>query len=109
MVNVMKVMADHRLDAIAHKTVEHQPTLISQGVGPPYYDMHGATHINTFLVHVPSVSVPAGWTSQGLPVGMTFLGRPFDDGTMIKLAYGYEQATGHRIPPTTTPGLPGEP
>lgn len=109
MVNVMKMMADHGLDAIVHKTVEHQPTLISQGVGPPYYDMHGATHINTFLVHVPSISVPAGFTSQGLPAGITFLGRPFDDGTMIKLAYGYEQATGHRSPPSTTPSLPGEP
>lgn len=109
MVNVMKVMADQQLDAIAHKTVEHQPTLISEGVGPPYYDMRGATHINTFLVHVPSISVPAGQTSEGLPVGITFLGRPFSDGTMIKLAYGYEHATGHRIPPNTTPRLPGEP
>ena len=34
MVNLMKVMADHRLDAIVHKTVEHQPTLISDGINP---------------------------------------------------------------------------
>ena len=108
-VNVSKIMADNRLDAIVHKTVEHQPTLISQGVGPPYYDMRGATHINTFLVHVPSISVPAGLTSEGLPVGITFLGPAFSDAAMIRLAYGYEQATGHRIPPPTTPGLPGEP
>jgi len=109
MFNVMKMMADFQLDAIAHKTVEHQPTLISQGVGPPYYDMRGATHINTFLVYVPSISVPAGFTSDGLPVGITFLGRPYDDGTMIKLAYAYEQATGHRHPPSTAPALPTEP
>ena len=109
MFSVMKVMADHQLDAIVHKTVEHQPTLISEGVGPPYYDMRGATHINTFLVHVPSISVPAGFTSEGLPVGITFLGRPFSDGTMIKLAYAYEQGTGHRRSPSTAPPLPGEP
>ena len=48
--------------------------------------MRGATQINTFLVHVPSISVPAGFTLEGLPVGITFLGRPFSDGTMIKLA-----------------------
>ena len=82
-----------QLDAIVHKTVEHQPTLISEGLGPPYYDMRGTTHINTFLVYVPAISVPAGFTSDGLPVGITFTGRPYTDGTMIKLAYAYEQAT----------------
>jgi len=109
MFSVMKIMADAQLDAIVHKTVEHQPTLISEGVGPPYYDMRGTTHINTYLVHVPSISVPAGFTSAGLPVGITFLGRPFSDPAMVKLAYAYEQATGHRQPPDSAPPLPGEP
>ena len=109
MFSVMKMMADSQLDAIVHKTVEHQPTLISEGIGPPYYDMRGTTHINTFLVHVPSISVPAGFTTDQLPVGITFLGRPFSDGTMVKLAYAYEQATGHRRPPGISPPLPGEP
>ena len=92
MFSVMKMMADFEIDAIVHKTVEHQPTLISEGVGPPYYDMRGTTHINTFLVYVPSISVPAGFTSDGLPVGITLLGRPYSDGAMIRLAYAYEQA-----------------
>ena len=109
MFSVMKIMADAQLDAIVHKTVEHQPTLIAEGVGPPYYDMRGTTHINTYLVYVPSISVPAGFTSAGLPVGITFLGRPFSDPTMVKLAYAYEQATGHRRPPDSAPPLPGDP
>ena len=108
MFGVMKIMADLQADAIVHKTVEHQPTLISEGLGEPYYDMRGTTHINTYLVHVPSISVPAGFTSAGLPVGITFLGRPYSDGTMIKLSYAYEQGTRHRRPPSTTPPLPGE-
>lgn len=109
MFNVMKIMADLQLDAIVHKTVEHQPTLIAEGLGEPYYDMRGTTHINTYLVHVPSISVPAGFTSAGLPVGITFLGRPFSDPAMVKLAYAYEQATGYRCPPESAPYLPGEP
>jgi Asp-tRNA(Asn)/Glu-tRNA(Gln) amidotransferase A subunit family amidase len=109
MFSVMKIMADLQLDAIVHKTVEHQPTLISEGLGEPYYDMRGTTHINTYLVHVPSISVPAGFTSAGLPVGITFLGRPFSDPAMVKLAYAYEQATGYRCPPESAPPLPGEP
>jgi Asp-tRNA(Asn)/Glu-tRNA(Gln) amidotransferase A subunit family amidase len=99
----LKVMADHRLDAIVHKAVEHQPTLIEDGVNPPYVDQKGAPYINTHLVYVPSVVVPAGFTSDNLPAGITFLGRPYDDANMIRFGYAYEQATRHRRPPPTTP------
>ena len=109
MISLLKVMADFELDAIVHKTAEHQPTLISDGVNPPYVRMKGATSLNTFLVYLPSISVPAGFTSDDLPVGITFLGRPFSDGLMIKLAHAYEQATTHRRPPTSTPPLDDEP
>jgi Asp-tRNA(Asn)/Glu-tRNA(Gln) amidotransferase A subunit family amidase len=102
---VLQVMADHRLDAIVHKSVEHQPTLIKDGVNPPFVDQKGAPHINTFLVYVPSVVVPAGFTRDGLPAGITFLGRPYDDGKMIKFAYAYEQATHHRKPPPSVTPL----
>jgi len=100
MTNLLKAMADHRLDAIVHKAVEHQPTLISEGLKPPYVNYKGAPHLNTFLVFVPSVVVPAGFTRDNLPAGIVFLGRPYDDGNMIKFAYAYEQATKHRRPPS---------
>ena len=101
--NLLKVMADYRLDAIVHKAVEHQPTLIKDGVEAPFVDQKGAPHINTFLTNVPSVAVPAGYTSDNLPAGITFLGRPYSDARMIELAYAYEQATLHRRPPRSTP------
>lgn len=107
--NVLKVMADLELDAIVHKTVEHTPTLIKDGVNPPFVNQKGAPHINTFLWDVPSITVPAGFTESGLPAGITFLGRPFTDGEMIRYAYAYEQATHHRVPPASTPPLPDEP
>jgi amidase len=105
MTNMLKVMADHKLEAIIHKAVEHQPTLIKDGVNPPYVDQKGAPHLNTFLVFVPSIVVPAGFTLDNLPAGITFLGRPYDDGNMVKFAYAYEQATRHRRPPATTTPL----
>ena len=83
MINMLKVMADHRLDAIVHKAVEHQPTLIKDGVNPPFVDQKGAPHINTFLMFVPSIVVPAGFTRDNLPAGITFLGRPYADAKMI--------------------------
>ena len=102
MTNLLKVMADHQLDSIVHKAVEHQPTLISEGLKPPYVNYKGAPHLNTFLVFVPSVVVPAGFTRDGLPAGIVFLGRPYDDGNMLKFSYAYEQATKHRRPPSCT-------
>ncbi len=59
-------MADHQLDAIVHKAVEHQPTLIKDGIAPPFVDQKGAPHLNTFLVFVPTIVVPAGFTRDNL-------------------------------------------
>lgn len=101
--NMLKTMADNRLDAIVHKAVEHLPTLISEGVNPPFTEQKGASHINTYLEIVPSVVVPAAFTAGGLPTGITFLGRPYSDADMLRFAYAYEQATHHRRVPTTTP------
>ncbi len=103
MMHMHQVMADHRLDAIVHKAVEHQPTPIKDGLNPPFYDQRGAPHLNTFLVFVPSIVVPAGFTRDDLPAGVTFLGRPYDDAKMVRFAYAYEQATRHRRAPAAAP------
>ena len=42
--------------------------------------------------------MPAGYVF-GLPVGITFIGRAWAEGTLIRLAYAFEQATKHRRPP----------
>jgi amidase len=105
MTHFLKVMADHKLDAIVYKSVEHQPTLIKDGIAPPFTDQKGAPHLNTFLVYVPTITVPAGFTRDNLPAGLCFIGRPYDDGNLIKYAYAYEQATRHRRPPASTTGL----
>jgi Asp-tRNA(Asn)/Glu-tRNA(Gln) amidotransferase A subunit family amidase len=116
MVNVLKVMADNNLDAIVYKSVEHQPVLIPLpetatpeelriATQPPaYVDTKGVPTLNTFLVYVPAITVPAGFTPDNLPTGVTFQGRPYSDALMIKLAYAYEQATHHRKPPTFRTG-----
>lgn len=99
MTRLLKVMADNRLDAIVHKAIEHEPTLIRDGVNPPYVNHKGAPSINTFLGTVPSIVVPAGYTSVGLPAGIAFLGRPYDDLAMVRYAYAFERETGARRPP----------
>jgi amidase len=106
-IQIAKIMADNKLDAIVHKTDEHTPTLLKDGLNPPYYNQLGVTSLNTFLIYAASMNVPAGFTADShLPVGITFYGRPYTEPEIIKLAYSFEQATHHRIPPTTTPALP---
>ncbi len=62
----------------------------------------------TSMTGLPGVIMPAGYTSENLPVGIQFVGRMFDDLKLLKIAYGYEQATRRRKPPEVTPPLPGE-
>jgi Asp-tRNA(Asn)/Glu-tRNA(Gln) amidotransferase A subunit family amidase len=54
----------------------------------------------------PAFTVPMGFTYDHLPAGIQFLGRMFDEPTLIKYVYSYEQATKHRQSPALFPALP---
>ena len=101
---VMKLMADERLDAIVFP---HQQRLVVP-IGEKQVERNGALGSVTGF---PSIVVPAGFSSPtptaglGVPVGIEFLGRPWSEKILIEIAYGYEQATKHRRPPTTAPPL----
>ncbi len=56
----------------------------------------------------PSIIVPGGYLPDGTPYGVTLLGSAYSESTLISLAYDYEQASMLRVPPTSTPPLPGE-
>lgn len=47
----------------------------------------------------PGFTVPMGFVNNGLPAGLQFLGRMFDEPTLVRLCYAYEQGTLHRRPP----------
>jgi len=60
----------------------------------------------------PSVTVPGGFVPPAAPIAnpfpstVTFTGRAFSEPRLIALAYAFEQATRHRVPPASTPPLP---
>ena len=49
---------------------------------------------------LPSLSIPAGFTGNGLPVGMQLIGRSFDEATLVRIGAAFQRATDHhqRIP-----------
>jgi aspartyl-tRNA(Asn)/glutamyl-tRNA(Gln) amidotransferase subunit A len=49
--------------------------------------------ISANLAGVPGMTVNCGFTGAGLPIGLQFLGKPFDEGTILRAAHAYEQAT----------------
>ncbi len=88
------VMDKHRLDALVMPTTS-----------PPWVVDHvdgdhglGGSSQPTALAGYPAITVPAGFVF-GLPVGVTFVGRAYSEPTLIRLAYAFERATRHRVPP----------
>jgi Asp-tRNA(Asn)/Glu-tRNA(Gln) amidotransferase A subunit family amidase len=60
------------------------------------------------MTGLPGLLVPMGFTKEGVPLALEFLGRPFAEPTLLRLASGFEAQTHHRRSPPHTPALPGE-
>jgi Asp-tRNA(Asn)/Glu-tRNA(Gln) amidotransferase A subunit family amidase len=101
--DIETLMDDHDLDALAYP--------VSPTSALPLGDSDGAGHSDCAAASVaglPAMAIPAGFTSDGLPVGLELMGRAFDEATLISIAAGYEAHTQHRrLPPTTPPLGPG--
>ena len=92
------------LDAIVYPTSNTPPTLRS---AVDHFGGMVGTNIAS-IAGVPDLVVPAGFTQEGLPVGISFLGRAFGEPGLLALGYAFEQATRARRDPVHTPPLPGE-
>ncbi|GAA0430084.1 Asp-tRNA(Asn)/Glu-tRNA(Gln) amidotransferase subunit GatA [Lentibacillus halophilus] len=49
------------------------------------------------LAGSPGISIPCGFSNNGLPIGMQIVGKAFDEHTVYRTAYAYEQATDHHL------------
>ena len=99
---VTQVMESQQLAAFVYPTWSNVPRLIGD-LNTPHGDNSQFFAPTTGF---PAIQVPMGYTRGGtLPAGVTFLGRAWDEPTLIRLAYAYEQQSRHRRPPASTPAL----
>jgi amidase len=95
---VLSLMNERGITAFVYPTLRRKPALIGQPQSGSNCQLSATTGF-------PAISMPAGVTSDGLPVGMDLLGRPWTEPTLLKIAYAYERASAPRQPPRTTPPL----
>lgn len=114
---VEAVFAAERLDALAYPSWSNPPRLLGDLTTPDGNNSYQLSPPTGF----PAVTVPMGFVGADppdaplpgrppnlpprLPVGLQLLGAPLGESTLLRLAYAYEQATGHRRPPPATPPL----
>jgi aspartyl-tRNA(Asn)/glutamyl-tRNA(Gln) amidotransferase subunit A len=51
------------------------------------------------LAGIPGLSIPCGFSNEGLPIGLQISGRHFEEGRILQAAYAYESAASWRRPP----------
>ena len=97
---ILNLYARHRLDFMIYPDVKVLP--------PTYQDLESERWTcltfptNTVIAaqcHLPALSIPAGFTDQGLPVGVELVAPPFAESALLRFAYAYEQLTRPRRPP----------
>jgi len=100
--DVIQSMDDANVDAIVYPSWTNPPALLERGEEDYAGDNSQRVAPATGL---PAVSVPMGYSHGKLPAGLQILGRPYSEGLLFGMAYAYEQATMHRVPPEGFPEL----
>src|SRR3979411_1361123 len=104
-IEVANLMAKNQLDALVYP---HQKCLVLP-IGATFQKERNG--IIAALAGFPAIEVPAGFSKPtpdapiGVPVGMELLGRAWAEPELLRLAFGFEQATHLRKPPVSTPAL----
>jgi amidase len=98
---ILKAMDAADVSAIVYPTWDNPPRLIGD-LNTPAGDNSQTLSPRTGF---PAITVPMGFVRGEFPSGMTVLGRPWSESTLIRLAYSFEQAANHRRPPNSAPPL----
>ena len=95
---VQSAMSEHNLDALVYPTLSLPPAPIGRR-------QEGSNcHLSAWSGY-PAITVPAGYTVDGHPVGLEMISTPWTEATLLNYAYAFEQGTHHRTPPSLAPAL----
>ena len=95
---LVEALEADNIDALVYPTLRVKPVLIGEA-------QYGSLCRIAAHSGLPAMSMPAGFTADGIPVGIELLARPFEDGRLIALAYAWEQLEQPRRVPQRTPSL----
>jgi len=95
---VVSVMEEHRLMALVYPTLRRKPARIGDAQGGSNCQLSASSGL-------PALAVPAGFTDDGLPVGVDLLGRPWSEADLLSLGQAMEQTLTLRRAPFSTPAL----
>ena len=101
-------MDSRDLDAILYPTQPRRPTRLNLDPTPSRNERRPSPIRYANLTGFPDLVVPAGFTGNRLPVGISFLGRAFSEARLLALGYAFEQLTRARRLPIHTPSGTGE-
>ncbi len=93
---IENIMDSLELDAIVYPSWNHPPARVDF-----FEEEYKGDNSQIISPHTgqPAFTVPMGFTTKNLPAGLQFLGRMYDEPTLIRLSYAYEQGTKHRKTP----------
>ncbi len=89
--------AFERVDALVAPTTPGVAFRLGERSDPLQMYLNDILTIPVNLAGLPGMSVPAGFTRAGLPIGLQVIGRAFDEPTVLRIAHAYQQATGWHL------------
>jgi amidase len=95
---VVSALDEQRLVALVYPSLRLKPQLIGQAQAGSNCSLSAHSGL-------PALAVTAGFSDDGLPIGMELLGRPFSEPELLAIGYAYEQAARLRRAPFSTPPL----
>ncbi|MEO1298314.1 MAG: amidase [Cyanobacteria bacterium J06636_16] len=102
-------MADNGIDAFVFPTLNYLAPPQGEGANEVYATFGSLpARFEANILGLPAVTVPMGYSEEGIPMSLEFMGNYFGESEIISYAYDYEQATLFRRPPALVPPLPGE-
>ena len=101
---IVELVDRYKLDAIVYPYSTLPPPRWDAAGG----DGGGGGNSLTSNSGLPGILMPMGYNKENLPIALEITGKPFDDLTLLRVAYGYEQISKRRNSPATTPALAGE-